>query len=255
MKKGYIIGIIIIVIIFGVGTYAVAKNASSKSHLTTTTNEVATKATKATNSNSTNEVATKATFSSQEQENYYKLSQNVGDIGVPSPAMTTNLSQPKTINGVEYYKTYSYDTRAAYGDDTASSNDGNYAHLVSSKVMSLNGQSLQASQFGEVNTSNLSKAELENQIYKIAALYVEGYTANNPNLELNSNDDYQGNLNEAPSITVNLDNTKTVNNETLYNVNANVNNYNIPIYVGLDGYIYISSENYYNELFFPNEVN
>lgn len=249
MKKGYILGIIIVVAIVGIGSYAIVKNSLSK----TQSIPITSKATNLNNSNSTNN--TNSTFSNQEQENYYKLSQNVGDIGVPSPAMTTNLSQPQTVNGVEYYKTYSYDTRGAYGDNISNSNDGNYAHLVSSKIMSLNGQSLQANQSGQISTNNLSKTELESQIYKIASLYVEGYTANNPNLEANSNDDYQGNLNASPNITINLNNTKSMNNETLYNANVTINNHTVPIYVGLDGYIYVSSENYYNELFFPDEAN
>lgn len=68
MKKGYILGIIIVVAIVGIGSYAIVKNSLSK----TQSIPITSKATNLNNSNSTNN--TNSTFSNQEQENYYKLS-------------------------------------------------------------------------------------------------------------------------------------------------------------------------------------
>ena len=248
MEKKYLIGIVAVIIIIGVGSYAIVHKSSSKN--ISSTNNINQDI-----SNSSKGINIKVTFTNQEQENYYKLSQNVGDIGIPSASMTTNLKQSKIINGIVYYKTYSYDTRSAYGNDTSNSSNNNFSHLISTKIISLDGQSISNSQFGEINKSNLSKTEMETQIAQIAALYVEGYTANNPKIKSGANSNYESNLNEAPSITVNLDNNQNMNNETLYNVNITINNKIIPIYVGLDGYIYISTSNYFNDLFFPNEVN
>ena len=248
MKKGYLTGIIIVIAVVVVGGGIYFYKTSSKDSNATTSQP-----TKITNS--TNGTNIKATFTNQEQENYYKLSQNAGDIGTPSASMTTNLDQSKVINGVSYYKTYSYDTRAAFGNDTSTPTNNNYSHLINSKILSLTGQTIPIAQFGEINVSNLSTEQIKVQIAKIAALYVEGYTSNNPKLESNANNNYESNLNESPKIVVNLDNIQNVNNETLYNVNITINNKVIPIYVGLDGYIYISDSNYFNELFFPNNSN
>ena len=248
MKKEYLTGITIViaVVVIGGGIYFY-KSSSKSSNITPSQST-----TIATSTNGTN---IKATFTNQEQENYYKLSQNVGDIGTPSASLTTNLDQSKVINGVSYYKTYSYDTRAAFGNDTSAPANNNYSHLINTKVISLTGQTIPTNQFGKLSVSDLSTEQIKTQIAKIAALYIEGYTANNPKLEPNANNNYESNLNESPNIEVNLNNIQNVNNETLYNVNITINNKVIPIYVGLDGYIYISNSNYFNELFFPNKAN
>lgn len=251
MKKGYLIGgIIVVIVVVGVSSYALLHKSNNKE----TTAQITTNSSATTSSQNSSNVI-KPSFTSQEQNNYYKLSQNVGDIGMPSASMTTNLNQSKVINGTSYYKTYSYDTRAAYQNDTSTPSNNNYSHLINTKIMSLNSQTVSNETFGTIDTSNLSNNQIQNQIAQIAALYVEGYTANNPNLEVSSNSDYESNLNEVPTLSVDLNNTKNINNETLYNVIVTLNNKEIPIYVGLDGYIYISSENYFNELFFPNKAN
>lgn len=245
MKKGYLIGGIIIAIGVGIASYALTSKLQVNQNTIQTSINILTQ-------NSSNII--KPTFTTQEQSTYYKLSQNVGDIGMPSASMTTNLNEPKEINGVAYYKTYSYDTRAAYQNDTSTPTNNNYSHLIDSKIISLNGASISNDLFGTLNTSELSNTQIENEIAKIAAMYVEGYTANNPSIKPGVNDDYESNLNEIPIMSVNLNITKNINNETLYNVIVTLNNKQIPIYVGLDGYIYIASENYFNELFFPNKV-
>lgn len=255
MKKQSLIGIIaVVVIVVGGGIYFMSNKTTKNTSVQATTTSNVSNTTASTVNTSNNNTNTKATFSKQEQDNYYKLSQNAGDIGTPSASMTTNLNQGKTINGNTYYKVYNYDTRAAYGDDTSSVTDGNYSHFVGSKIISLDGNSIPSSEFGTISSSNVSNADLESQLAKITALYVEGYTANNPKLQTSANDNYESNLNEVPAISVNLNNTKNMNNETLYEVNVTINNKVISIYVGLDGYIYISSPNSFNELFFPNQT-
>ena len=251
MKKNAIVGIIIaigIVIIGGYYTY-------SHFDKTSNNNPKAVGSLAINNNSNTQKVqSTKVSFSKTEVDSYYKLSQVVGDIGLPSASMTTNINLYNTINGVNYYKAYSYDTRAAYNNDNTTEENGNYSHLSNVKIVSLEGQTLTESEFGKLNTKNLTSQDKTNQIYKIASMYVEGYTANNPNLVINANDNYEGNLNAEPTLNVTLGNTKTVNNETLYRVTVNINNNEITMYVGLDGYIYISSQNDFNKIFFPNKV-
>ncbi|MGL4453230.1 MAG: hypothetical protein ACRCTZ_18875 [Sarcina sp.] len=284
MKKG-IIGIIVLAIIAGGGYYAyshmkssnnkqsvtaqaennnnnntVTQNTSNSTNTNTSSNSKTTdsqssKTNKVSSNSNTTIINSNKSFSKEDMSNYYKLSQNVGDIGLPSAAMTTNLDAYKTIDGVNYYSTYSYDTRAAYQNDTSTPQGGNHSHMVSSKIVSLNNQTISKSTFGIIDSSKMSATNIENQIYKIAAMYVEGYTANDPNLVVSANDNYEGNLNVIPEMQVNLNNTKEVGNEKLYEVIANLNGYSTPIYVGLDGYIYISSEQDFNQLFFPNRVN
>lgn len=194
------------------------------------------------------------TFSAKDMQTYYKLSQNVGDIGLPSAAMTTNLDEPKTINGVEYYSTYSYNTRAAYNNDSSTPQNGNYSHLIKEAVVSLSGQKIPRTEFGTIDTSKLNSTQITNQVYRIAAQYVEGYTANNPNLVLEANNNYEGDLNSVPDLTVSLNDPKTSDHGNLYKVMVNINEFNTPIYVGLDGYIFVPSQQDFYQLFFPNKA-
>ncbi|MGL5822529.1 MAG: hypothetical protein ACRCYE_13060 [Sarcina sp.] len=194
-------------------------------------------------------------FSEEDMQTYYKLSQNVGDIGLPSAAMTTNLDEPKTINGVEYYSTYSYNTRAAYNNDNSTPQNGNYSHLIKEAVVSLSNSRISRSEFGSIDTSKLNSTQIANQVYRIAAQYVEGYTANNPNLVLAENNNYEGNLNSVPDLTVSLNNPKqTSDHGNLYKVMVNINEFETPIYVGLDGYIFVPSQQDFYQLFFPNKA-
>ena len=251
MKKGVIIGIIIIVI--GAGGYLVYSHVSKKS---VSANSVNTAGIESVVNPVNTEVvkSTKVEFSKADTSNYYKLSQVVGDIGLPSSALTVNLDSPKNINGVNYYKTYSYNTRAAYNNDNSKVENGNYSHIANKKIISLDGKSINESAFGQIDYSKMSSQDKYNAIYKIAAMYVEGYTANNPNLVVSANDNYEGDLNAEPEMTVDLTNTKNINSEELYNVVISVNGYKTSIYVGLDGYIYVRSQNDYYQLFFPNKL-
>ncbi len=250
MKKGSLIatGVIGLIIVAG-GCITYAYESSGKLAKAET---LTVSANNSSNSNLTKYL--KTTFTQTESDNYYKLSQNVGDIGLPSPSMTVNLNSYKTINGINYYKTYSYDTRADYKNDTTTPTDGNYSHLLNSKIVSLDGQTISANAFGKLDFSKLTNEEKFNDIYKIASMYVEGYTANNPKLVQNSNDNYEGNLNATPPLSVNLSKTKEFNNETLYEVTVDINNFKTPIYVGLDGYVYVASQTDFYQLFFPNKL-
>ncbi|MGL4739945.1 MAG: hypothetical protein ACRC41_03965 [Sarcina sp.] len=195
------------------------------------------------------------TFSEKDMQTYYKLSQNVGDIGLPSAAMTTNLDEPKTINGVEYYSTYSYNTRAAYNNDSSTPQNGNYSHFIKEAVVSLSGAKIPRTEFGSIDTSKLNSTQITNQVYRIAAQYVEGYTANNPNLVLEANNNYEGNLNSVPDLTVSLNDPKVSSDHgNLYKVMVNINEFKTPIYVGLDGYIFVPSQQDFYQLFFPNKA-
>lgn len=250
MKAKSIIGIVVAIGVIVVGGIYIDSSMNNKS---TINNTKAVGTIAVAKENNQTFKSTKVPFSQNETDSYYKLSQVVGDIGLPSGSMTTNLNLYNTINGVNYYKTYTYDTRSAYNNDNTTPVNGNYSHLSNMKIVSLDGQSLSESQFGTLNTSKLSNSDIESQIYKIASMYVEGYTANNPKFVVNANDNYEGNLNAEPTLAINLSNTKSMNNETLYAVTVSINNNNVTMYVGLDGYVYVASQSDYNKLFFPNK--
>ena len=261
MKKGIIIGIIVVIVI-GAGGYITYKHMDKKD---TVVNSVAPiSSVPAVSEAGIKSVikpvntqvlkSTKVQFSKEATANYYKLSQAVGDIGLPSSALTVNLDSYKTINGVNYYKAYSYNTRAAYNNDNSSVKDGNYSHMANEKAISLDGKSISLSEFGQIDYSKMSSQDKYNAIYKIAAMYVEGYTANNPKLVVSANDNYEGDLNAEPQMTVDLTNVKNVDSKELYNVTISVNGYKTSIYVGLDGYVFVGSQKEYYQLFFPNKL-
>ena len=265
MKKGIIIGVIAVIIAVGSGYFAYSHSENSKvvtnnSNVKTTESVKKVESSNIKKKNAKSDNKTEVTtnlgfkFSVEGMNNYYKLSQNVGDIGLPSASMTTNLENYKTIDGVNYYSTYSYDTRAAYKNDTSTPKAGNYSHMINSKIISLDGKTISSNQFGIIDSSNLSDLQLKNQIYKVAAMYLEGYTANDPTLVVSSNDNYEGNLNAVPEMSINLDEFKDSGKGKLYEVTASLNGYKTPIYVGIDGYIYVTSENNFNQLFFPNKL-
>lgn len=266
MKKGNIVAVIALIIICSGGYYLYSRSNNKidlkKEKIATTSslkNNLSDNNKKVEQKNNLSDDNKKIEqknilFSKSDISNYYKLSQNVGDIGLPSASMTTNLDSYKTIDGVNYYSTYSYDTRAAYKNDISIVKDGNYSHLVSSKIISLNKKSISRNNFGKINEDHLNDVEIERQIRRIAAMYIEGYTANDPNLVVNENDNYEGNLNILPDMKINLNNYKIINDEKLYQVIVNLNGYTTPLYVGLDGYVYVLSEQDYNKLFFPNKV-
>lgn len=268
MKKSYIVGIIIVIgvaVASGIYLYKINSNTAmpnqdinantslniNNSQVTNTTNTTNDKTTKASNE-TVNTSYSKPSFTKEASQTYYKLSQLVGDEGMPSASMTTNLNAYTNIGEVNYYKTYSYDTRSAYGNDTTNSNDGNHAHLLNTKTVSLDGQA--TNNVPSFDFSKLTNEQKYDDVYQIASMYVEGYTANKPNLVVNDNDNYEGNLNETPDLFVDLNDTKNFNGETLYKVTADVNNYKTPFYVGLDGYVFVSSEQDFNQLFFPNRI-
>ena len=203
-----------------------------------------------------------STFSKTQSSLYYKLEQAVGDEGMPSDSITVNLNNTVTINGTEYYKVYNYATRAAYTTpEIYESSSNNFSQLTSEPVyVSESGSVIKDASSTTVtefnnNLEKLSQNEQYNSIYQIVAEYVEGYTANNPNYKLAKNDNYEGNLNKTPTIKIDLNTYKTINNIKCYEATVSLNSKEITIYAGLDGFIYIPSETSYEELFFPAYLN
>ena len=198
-------------------------------------------------------------FSTNQSSLYYKLEQAIGDEGMPSDSITVNLNNTVNINGEEYYKVYNYATRSAYTTPKIyKSSNNNFSQSVSDPVyVSSSGSiikeasSLITKDFNN-NLENLSQNEKYNSIYQIVAEYVEGYTANNPNYKLSKNDNYEGNLNNAPTIKINLNTYKTIK---CYEATVSLNLKEITIYAALDGYIYVPSKTNYEELFFPTYLN
>ena len=62
-------------------------------------------------------------------------------------------------------------------------------------------------------------------------------------------------LNNAPTIKINLNTYKTINNIKCYEATVSLNSKEITIYTALDGYIYVPSKTNYEELFFPTYLN
>lgn len=204
----------------------------------------------------------KPLFSTAESNLYYKLEQAVGDEGMPSDSITVNLNNTVTINGEAYYKVYNYATRSAYTTpEIYEGENNNFSQLMSEPIyVSESGgvikdaSSSTSTEFNN-NLENLSQNEQYNSLYQIVAEYVEGYTANNPNYKLSKNDNYEGNLNNVPTIKINLNTYKTINNIKCYEATVSLNSKEITIYAALDGYIYVPSKTNYEELFFPTYLN
>ena len=204
----------------------------------------------------------KPLFSTAESNLYYKLEQAVGDEGMPSNSITVNLNNTVTINGEAYYKVYNYATRSAYTTPKIYERENNnFSQLMSEPIyVSESGgvikdtSSSTSTEFNN-NLENLSQNEQYNSLYQIVAEYVEGYTANNPNYKLSKNDNYEGNLNNVPTIKINLNTYKTINNIKCYEATVSLNSKEITIYAALDGYIYVPSKINYEELFFPTYLN
>lgn len=204
----------------------------------------------------------KPLFSTAESNLYYKLEQAVGDEGMPSDSITVNLNNTVTINAEAYYKVYNYATRSAYTTpEIYEGENNNFSQLMSEPIyVSESGgvikdaSSSTSTEFNN-NLENLSQNEQYNSLYQIVAEYVEGYTANNPNYKLSKNDNYEGNLNNVPTIKINLNTYKTINNIKCYEATVSLNSKEITIYAALDGYIYVPSKTNYEELFFPTYLN
>lgn len=181
---------------------------------------------------------------------------------MPSNSITVNLNNTVTINGETYYKVYNYATRSAYTTpEIYEGENNNFSQLISEPIyVSESGgvikdaSSSTSAEFNN-NLENLSQNEQYNSLYQIVAEYVEGYTANNPNYKLSKNDNYEGNLNNVPTIKINLNTYKTINNIKCYEATVSLNSKEITIYAALDGYIYVPSKTNYEELFFPTYLN
>ena len=181
---------------------------------------------------------------------------------MPSNSITVNLNNTVTINGEAYYKVYNYATRSAYTTpEIYEGENNNFSQLMSEPIyVSESGgvikdaSSSTSTEFNN-NLENLSQNEQYNSLYQIVAEYVEGYTANNPNYKLSKNDNYEGNLNNVPTIKINLNNYKIINNIKCYEATVSLNSKEITIYAALDGYIYVPSKTNYEELFFPTYLN
>lgn len=216
----------------------------------------------ATNNTGINLTVNNPLFSSTQSRLYYKLEQALGDDGMPSDSITVNLNNTITMNGEEYYKVYNYATRSAYTTpEIYEGNNNNFSQLISKPVyVSESGNVLSdisnstSTEFNN-NLAKLSEEEQYNSLYQIVAEYVEGYTANNPNYKLSKNDNYEGDLNDTPTIKINLNTSKTIDNIKCYKATISLNSKEITIYTGVDGFIYVPSKTSYEELFFPAYLN
>ena len=155
-----------------------------------------------------------------------------------------------------------YATRSAYTTpEIYEGNNNNFSQLISKPVyVSESGNVLSdisnstSTEFNN-NLAKLSEEEQYNSLYQIVAEYVEGYTANNPNYKLSKNDNYEGDLNDTPTIKINLNTSKTIDNIKCYKATISLNSKEITIYTGVDGFIYVPSKTSYEELFFPAYLN
>lgn len=264
MKKSKIISIIIgiiIIIIIIIGAFLVHNNSISKSVKkkdTTTKTTKSANATNVTKDDSQKLSLPTPLFTDEQKTNYYKISQAVGDIGLPSNSLVTNLDNYKVIDGVKYFDAYSYATRTSLTTPVLREDaNNNFSGQVNEyKLVGLNGKKLDNSNVASSeDINNLSSEDKYIQLYKIASEYIEGYTANYPNMKIESNDNYEGNLNDITDLKIDLNNTKVIAGHKTYEVIVDINNFHTPIYVGLDGYIFVSTPTDYEQLFFPGWLN
>ena len=247
IKKIIPLIVAVVIIVAGVAVYCTTASASTNSTSTSMNNKL---------------TVSDPLFSSGQSTLYYKLEQAVGDVGIPSDSITVNLNNTVTINGHKYYKVYNYATRSAYTIPKIyeGSND-NFSQLISTpEYVSENGTTLDdvsSSIITEYNNelNNLTKNQQYNSLYQIVAEYVEGYTANNPNYKLSKNDNYEGDLNDAPTIKISLNTYKTIDNIKYYESIVSLNSKEITLYTALDGSIYVPSKTSYEEIFFPAYLN
>lgn len=263
MKKFKIIFAIIIVLIIILVGFLIFKNFNStkkiKNNISTekNTTERATHSSK--EKNNPNELTLPTPlFTTEQKDTYYKISTIVGNIGLPSNSLVTNLDNYKTIDGINYYDAYSYATRTSYKgpvvhEDANNNFSGEMNHY---NLVGLNGKKLESSNVSSSeNTNKLSNEEKYVQIYKIASEYIEGYTANYPNIKVEANDNYEGNLDDVPPIKVDLKDSKKIAGNETYKVTVSINGFNTSLYIGLNGYIFVKSEQDYEQLFFPGWLN
>lgn len=264
MKKlKVILPLIIVLILLFIGIFLFTKYHNKKNNINSKNNSptyLSTNSNKKNSSSSTNNKISLPTplFTNTQKAEYYKLSTVEGDIGLPSSSLVTNLDNYITVNGIKYFDSYSYDTRASYKSPVLreDSNNNFAGEIKENHYVGLNGTILSnTTEKSSENINNLSNEEKYVQLYKIASEYIEGYTANYPNVEVQSNDNYEGNLNDITNLKINLNDSKEISNHKVYKVTVSLNNFTTDIYVSLDGYIFVPTAQAFEQLFFPGWLN
>ena len=190
-------------------------------------------------------------FSDNYQELYYSICTGLNLESLPGPELVTNLDNYITINRQNYYYVYT-PTIDDYnmGGIPMDSANGNFSQIGTGEYVNAKGVELPESDYSLISTAthseninNLSDNEIIAQLSRITSEYINCYVARGSVIENGRCSGPYANMNNnAQTITVNLNAYKVFNGEKAYSVTVNSKD-NAQLYVALNGYIYIATEN------------
>ncbi len=190
-------------------------------------------------------------FSDNYQELYYSICTGLNLESLPGPELVTNLDNYITINRQNYYYVYT-PTIDDYnmGGIPMDSANGNFSQIGTGEYVNAKGVELPESDYSLISTAthseninNLSDNEIIAQLSRITSEYINCYVARGSVIENGRCSGPYANMNNnAQTVTVNLNAYKVFNGEKAYSVTVNSKD-NAQLYVALNGYIYIATEN------------
>lgn len=221
------------------------------------------------NNNSTNQsmLNISSDFTSDEITTLNKIgvSQSI-DPGAGTTAPVINLNYYSVVNGQKYYMEYTNNIAGTNwmmaGVPPFPSENGNFSQIKLYGFTDANGQKISESEFlnGQVsfdvsNPTNLTAQDKINMLKKIAAMYFNfgGYLNTESSTKVSKRGletgTYSGSIDGGISMNnmnVNLNNTMTLDGQTLYAVEIAPNE---PFYISLTGFIYVGQEHYMTKPF------
>ena len=190
-------------------------------------------------------------FSDNYQKLYYSIGTGLNLESLPGPELVTNLDNYITINGENYYYVYT-PTIDDYnmGGIPMDSANGNFSQIGTGEYVNAEGVALPKSDYSLIGTAthseninNLSSNEIIDQLSRITSEYINCYVARGSIIENGiCTGPYANMNNNVQTVTVNLNDYKIFNGEKAYSVTVNSKD-NTQLYVALNGYVYISTEN------------
>lgn len=207
------------------------------------------------NNDSTNTTFTVSpTFTNNELNAIYNICKSKQYIyGSGAPSLVINPNYYSIVNGKKYYAIFNNFIPATNyfmaGVPPFPNKAGNFSCEKFLGFINENGNKISSNEFlnGQVSfnpndTNNLNPNDIRNMLKKIAITYADSTAISGTNNSILDN-----NLNNFnKNLTINLDNTKTINGEIYYEVEYEPNE---PFYISLTGQIYVSQEHYLAPIF------